>query len=86
MNPRYRYRLYILTLLILIGTGVLMSTLFEMQIEKQEYFKLKYPSQNMMGKASQETDSSIEKAPRFSTPRMISQEWSMTSSLLYSQS
>jgi len=45
MNPRYRYRLYILTLLILIGTGVLMSTLFEMQIEKQEYFKLKYPSQ-----------------------------------------
>ncbi len=44
MNPRYRYRLYILTLLILMGTGVLLSRLYKMQIEKQAYYKEKVPS------------------------------------------
>lgn len=44
MNSRYRYRLYILTLLILLGTGVLLSRLFNMQIEKQEFYKQKVPT------------------------------------------
>ncbi len=48
MNSRFRYRLYILTLLILLGTGVLLSRLFKMQIEKQEYYKQKVPSHKIV--------------------------------------
>ena len=43
-TPRYRYRLYFLTLFVLLGTGVLLSRLYEMQIEKKEYYSAKVPS------------------------------------------
>ena len=42
--PRYRYRLYILTLLILVGTGVLLTRLYDFQIERTADFLEKVPS------------------------------------------
>jgi len=36
--PRFRYRLYILTVMILAGTGVLLSKLYNIQINKKEYY------------------------------------------------
>ncbi|SHJ68775.1 penicillin-binding protein 2 [Rubritalea squalenifaciens DSM 18772] len=38
-QPRYRYRLYLLTLLVLVGCGVLLTKLYEVQIERQEEFR-----------------------------------------------
>ncbi len=43
-SPRYRYRLYILTLLILVGTGVLLTRLYDFQINKMEHYREKVPS------------------------------------------
>jgi len=43
MEPRYRLRLYLLTALILIGFGVLLSRLHDFQIERQQYFSAKVP-------------------------------------------
>jgi penicillin-binding protein 2 len=43
MEPRYRLRLYLLTALILIGFGVLLSRLHDFQIERQQYFSSKVP-------------------------------------------
>lgn len=43
-SPRYRYRLYLLTLLILLGTGVLLSRLYEFQIKQEDHFREKVPS------------------------------------------
>lgn len=43
-SPRYRYRLYILTLLILVGTGILLTRLYEFQIKNMEYYREKVPS------------------------------------------
>lgn len=38
MEPRFRLRLYILTAIILIGVGTLLTRLYRYQIEKQEYY------------------------------------------------
>ena len=43
-SPRYRYRLYILTLLILVGTGALLTRLYDFQITKKDSFREKVPS------------------------------------------
>ncbi len=43
-TPRFRYRLYFLTTLVLLGTGVLLSRLYEMQVKKTEYYNAKVPS------------------------------------------
>jgi len=43
-SPRYRYRLYLLTLLILVGTGTLLVQLYHVQIEQQAYYREKVPS------------------------------------------
>jgi penicillin-binding protein 2 len=43
MEPRYRLRLYLLTALVLIGFGVLLSRLHDFQIERQEHFSSKVP-------------------------------------------
>jgi len=42
--PRYRYRLYLLTLLILVGTGILLTRLYDFQIERTAEFREKVPS------------------------------------------
>ncbi len=42
--PRFRYRLYILTLLILVGTGVLLTRLYDFQITNRDHFREKVPS------------------------------------------
>ena len=38
MEPRYRFRLYILTAVILIGAGTLLSRLYNYQIERKKEF------------------------------------------------
>lgn len=43
-TPRYRYRLYILTLLILVGTGVLLTRLYDFQIVHRDKYREKVPS------------------------------------------
>lgn len=43
MEPRYRLRLYLLTALILIGFGVLLSRLHDFQIERQHEFRALVP-------------------------------------------
>ncbi len=43
MTPRYRHRLYYLTVLILVGCGVLLNRLHEMQILNQESYREKLP-------------------------------------------
>ncbi|MGJ8655765.1 MAG: penicillin-binding protein 2 [Akkermansiaceae bacterium] len=42
--PRYRYRLYLLTLLILVGTGVLLTRLYDFQIKQKDFYREKVPS------------------------------------------
>lgn len=39
MEPRYRFRLYILTTLVLMGLGVLLSRLYDFQIKRREAFQ-----------------------------------------------
>ena len=43
IEPRYRLRVYLLTALVLFGFGVLLSRLYEFQIEKQKYYKDQIP-------------------------------------------
>lgn len=43
-QPRYRYRIYILTVLVLVGCGVLMTQLYDFQIERQDEFRKQVPS------------------------------------------
>ena len=43
-RPRYRYRIYILTLLVLVGCGVLLTQLYDFQIERQDEFRKQVPS------------------------------------------
>ncbi len=43
MSPRYRHRLYFLTIFVLVGCGVLLSRLHQMQILNQESYKEKLP-------------------------------------------
>jgi penicillin-binding protein 2 len=43
-TPRFRYRLYILTLLILVGTGVLLTRLYDFQIKNTDHYREKVPS------------------------------------------
>lgn len=45
MEPRYRLRLYLLTAIILVGTGSLLSRLYNYQIEQQNYFKKLIPGE-----------------------------------------
>lgn len=40
-TPRFRYRLYILTLLILVGTGVLLTRLYDFQIKNTDHYREK---------------------------------------------
>ena len=42
-TPRYRYRLYILTLLVLVGSGVLLTRLYDFQIKNKDYYREKVP-------------------------------------------
>lgn len=44
MEPRYRLRLYILTALILIGFGALLSRLYDYQITERDHFRKLLPS------------------------------------------
>ena len=44
MEPRYRFRLYIFTALILFGFGVLLSRLYQYQITDRDYFRKQVPS------------------------------------------
>lgn len=44
MEPRYRFRLYILTALILVGFGALLSRLYEYQITERDRFRKQVPS------------------------------------------
>lgn len=43
MSSRYKYRLYILTLLVLVGCGVLLTRIYEYQIERQDEFREMVP-------------------------------------------
>ena len=43
-TPRYRYRIYILTLLVLVGCGALLTQLYDFQIERQDEFRKQVPS------------------------------------------
>lgn len=43
MEPRFRLRIYLLTALILVGFGTLLSRLYEFQIERQEEFQALVP-------------------------------------------
>lgn len=42
-ETRYKYRLYLLTLLVLVGCGVLLTNLYKVQIERQEEFQEMMP-------------------------------------------
>ena len=44
MEPKYRFRLYLLTALVLVGCGTLLSRLHEFQIEKRAVFVANIPS------------------------------------------
>ena len=44
MEPRYRFRLYIFTALILVGFGALLSRLYEYQITERDRFRKQVPS------------------------------------------
>ncbi|PQJ28681.1 penicillin-binding protein 2 [Rubritalea profundi] len=43
-RPRYRYRIYILTMLVLVGSGVLMTQLHDFQINRQDEFRKLVPT------------------------------------------
>ena len=43
MEPKYKLRLYLLTILILVGFGILLSKLYEFQIERQSEFQALVP-------------------------------------------
>jgi penicillin-binding protein 2 len=43
MEPRYRFRLYLLTALIFVGFGVLLSRLYEYQITERDFSANKSP-------------------------------------------
>jgi penicillin-binding protein 2 len=43
IEPRYRLRVYLLTALVLFGFGVLLSRLYEFQIDKREFFQRQVP-------------------------------------------
>jgi len=43
MEPRYRLRVYLLTALVLLGFGALLTRLYEFQIKKREFYKLQVP-------------------------------------------
>lgn len=43
MEPRYRLRVYLLTALVLFGFGVLLSRLYEFQIDKKEFYRKQVP-------------------------------------------
>ncbi|MCW1883786.1 penicillin-binding transpeptidase domain-containing protein [Luteolibacter flavescens] len=43
MEPRYRLRVYLLTALVLAGFGVLLSRLYEFQIDKREFYRNQVP-------------------------------------------
>lgn len=45
MEPRFRFRLYILTAVILIGAGTLLSRLYHYQIEEKEYYRKLIPGE-----------------------------------------
>ncbi len=44
MEPRYRFRLYLLTSLVLAGCGTLLTRLYEFQIDRREEFIVKVPT------------------------------------------
>lgn len=44
MEPRYRFRLYLLTALVLAGCGTLLSRLYEFQIDRREEFIVNIPT------------------------------------------
>ena len=43
MEPRFRFRLYLLTALILVGAGMLLTRLYKFQIEDQDYHRQRVP-------------------------------------------
>lgn len=43
MEPRYRLRIYLLTALVLLGFGLLLSRLYEFQIEKRDFYQRQVP-------------------------------------------
>lgn len=43
IEPRYRLRVYLLTALVLFGFGVLLSRLYEFQIDKREFYQRQVP-------------------------------------------
>lgn len=43
MEPRYRLRLYLLTALVLVGSGVLLTRLYEFQIEDRQFYLDRVP-------------------------------------------
>jgi penicillin-binding protein 2 len=43
MEPRLRLRLYLLTALVLVGFGALLTRLYEFQIDKQDFYKAQVP-------------------------------------------
>ncbi|MCW1921389.1 penicillin-binding transpeptidase domain-containing protein [Luteolibacter arcticus] len=43
MEPRYRLRVYLLTALVLFGFGVLLSRLYEFQIDKRDFYRNQVP-------------------------------------------
>ena len=48
MESRYRFRLFLLTAMILAGTGVLLSRLYQFQIEKRDFFSEKVPGNRIV--------------------------------------
>lgn len=44
MEPRYRFRLYLLTALVLVGFGALVSRLYQYQITERDHFRKQVPS------------------------------------------
>ncbi|MDE0596045.1 MAG: penicillin-binding transpeptidase domain-containing protein [Roseibacillus sp.] len=45
MEPRFRFRLYLLTAIILVGVGILLTRLYRYQIEDQEYYRKLIPGE-----------------------------------------
>jgi len=43
VEPRFRFRLYLLTALVLVGSGVLLSRLYRFQIEDREFYRRRVP-------------------------------------------
>lgn len=48
MEPRYRLRIYLLTALVLVGVGALLSRLYEFQIKERDFYQKQVPGNRLV--------------------------------------